>query len=76
MKPVAVLVTRLEDKKVLKNREFVCRLFFVDWHQISLGVSIDLLMPNIELHIPFGFFKFGFEPAPWKSDPNYPMVQK
>jgi hypothetical protein len=53
--------------KMNKNRRFVCKFHFVDWHQISFGLSIDLLSPNLEIHLPFGFIKLGWE---------YPLIFK
>lgn len=29
------------------------------WAHISLGVHVSLEDPNLELHVPFGFFRFG-----------------
>lgn len=43
------------------RRRSVCCLHFVDWWQISFGVSVDFRSPNFELHLPFCFFKVGWE---------------
>ena len=42
------------------NRKFVCYFHFVGFSNLSLGVSISLTSPNIELHVPFGFFRVGW----------------
>ncbi len=46
------------------KRSFVAYFFFVSWSAFSLGIHIDAKCPNIELHIPFGFFKVGWEIFP------------
>ena len=38
---------------------WVCYFWFVSWTDISVGASVNLRGPHIELHVPFGFFKFG-----------------
>ncbi len=47
-------------KKLIKERKFVAYFKFVSWSDFSLGFSINLSLPNIELHIPFGFIKIGW----------------
>ena len=42
------------------KRQFVAYFYFVGWSNISAGISISLYQPNIEIHIPFGFFRIGF----------------
>jgi hypothetical protein len=44
-------------------RQFVAYFHFIGWHLISLGVSVDLRSPNIEIHLPGGFVRVG-----WKAD--------
>lgn len=41
------------------DRKFVCYFFFSGWSDISLGLSISIIQSNIEIHVPFGFFKIG-----------------
>ena len=43
-----------------KKREFVCYWWFVGWDCFSLGFHISLMSPNIEIHLPFGFFRIGW----------------
>jgi len=45
-------------------RKFVCYFHFVSWTCISLGLHADIFLPNIEIHIPFGFIRFGYQ---WTS---------
>ena len=40
--------------------QFKILFHFVSWFDISLGVSINIIKPNIEIHLPFGFFKIGW----------------
>ena len=41
-------------------KHFACYFYFVDWDCISLGGHICLSMPNIEIHLPFGFIRIGW----------------
>lgn len=56
-----------------RSRHFVCYWWFVSWHALSLGVSLHLGAPNIEIHLPFGFLRIGRELPPvdlvvWGAD--------
>lgn len=42
------------------HRKWICHWHFVSWSSISLGLSFDWWQPNIEIHLPFGFIRFGF----------------
>jgi len=42
-------------------RRFVCYFFFVGWDCISFGLHVSFSRPNIEIHLPFGFFRIGWE---------------
>jgi len=44
-----------------EQRYFAFYYWFVGWHHLSFGFHVDLKSPNIEIHLPFGFLKFGFE---------------
>ena len=50
--------------KTLWKRKFVAHWWFVGWEQISFGITIDFFSPNIELHLPFGFFRLGWQCVP------------
>lgn len=39
--------------------EWACYFWFVGWDCISIGFHVCLSAPNIEIHVPFGFIKFG-----------------
>ena len=50
------------------RRQFIIYFFFVGWENISLGITVCLSFPNIELHIPFGFIRIG-----WVSKTTKPI---
>lgn len=43
-----------------ERRQFVAYFYFVGWDCINLGVSVCVSLPNIEIHLPFGFLRVGF----------------
>lgn len=43
------------------RRRFVAYFFFVGWDCLSFGVHVALLCPNIEIHLPFGFIRIGWQ---------------
>lgn len=34
-------------------------LWFTGWSQISLGLTVDVIRPNMEIHLPFCFIRIG-----------------
>jgi len=40
---------------------FVCFFWFNSWDHVSLGFHICFSQPNIEIHLPFGFVKIGWD---------------
>lgn len=48
-------------QKSLINRKFVFYFYWINILIISFGISIDFASPNIEIHLPFGFIKIGWE---------------
>lgn len=44
-------------------KRFVAYFHFIGWDHIQLGFHICLSLPNIEVHVPFGFIRIG-----WVSD--------
>jgi hypothetical protein len=56
-----VYFTYIDDSDVERERRFVCRFHFVGWWAFSLGFHISVKHPNIELHVPFGLFKIGWD---------------
>ncbi len=45
----------------IENRKVVCYFHFTGFSDLSLGISISTIQPNIELHVPFGFFRIGWQ---------------
>jgi hypothetical protein len=43
------------------ERKFVVFWWFVGWDCVQVGFHVCALKPNIEIHVPFGFFKIGWE---------------
>jgi hypothetical protein len=41
--------------------KFVCYFYFVSWKCLSVGVSVCLKPLNVELHLPFGFIRVGWD---------------
>jgi len=48
-------------KSLPKKRRFVGYFWFVGWTAISVGFHVCLRSPNIEIHVPFGFFRIGWK---------------
>ncbi len=42
------------------KRKFCAYFWFNGWSNINLGITISLYCPNIEIHVPFGFFRIGW----------------
>jgi hypothetical protein len=40
---------------------------FVSFYHLSLGFHVDLSIPNIEFHVPFGFLRIGITYSPDKK---------
>lgn len=43
------------------NRGWIFHFHFVGWLNIQLGIHINFEMQNIEIHLPFCFFRIGKE---------------
>jgi len=46
--------------QLTEEKRFEIFYKFIDWHCWSLGVHIDPLAPRIELHIPTGWIRIGW----------------
>ena len=53
------------------DRQFVYYFHFTGWTDISLGISISFLLPNIEFHVPFGFFRIGWDGVKLYEEEEY-----
>lgn len=42
------------------NKRFVA-YFYCNGVDLSLGISVNFKHPNIEIHVPFGFFRLGWQ---------------
>lgn len=45
----------------ISQRKFVASFTFLGLENISLGISINVKHPNIELHLPFCFMRLGWQ---------------
>ena len=45
------------------NREFIFLFYVTSFYHLSLGFHLDLASPNIEVHLPFSFIRFGWSGA-------------
>ena len=43
------------------EKKFVCYFYLVSWKVISFGFHVCFKNPNIEIHLPFGFIRMGWE---------------
>lgn len=43
-----------------QTRQFIAFFHFVSWAHFSLGIHIDFSSPNIEIHMPIGFIRLGW----------------
>lgn len=41
-------------------KRFVCYAFRHGWDNISCGVSVNVRLPNIEIHLPVVFLRIGW----------------
>ncbi len=41
--------------------KYLCYFYFITWQHISLGLHVHLGAPNIEIHLPFGFIRVGWQ---------------
>lgn len=57
---------------ILKRRA-CCYFHFVKWSCFSLGFHVDVAVPNIELHLPFGFIRIGWEMKYFHRDTGLPV---
>lgn len=55
--------------------KFVMFYYFVAWHCISFGISFDFKSPNIEIYLPFGFIRIGWNISTGTKPINYLQCQ-
>lgn len=44
-----------------QNRQFIAMFHWNGWAYLNFGISFHLTKPNMEVHIPGGFFRIGWE---------------
>ncbi|MEK6829490.1 MAG: hypothetical protein AABY15_05135 [Nanoarchaeota archaeon] len=49
----------MKDIIIEVKKYWIFAFFFQTFRYLNLGIHIDLTYPNIEIHVPFGFFKIG-----------------
>jgi hypothetical protein len=49
------------------TRKFVAWFHFIDLWCWSVGIHVDFWNPFLELHVPFGFFRVGWESGPTEA---------
>ena len=54
----------------MNKKYFVAYYYFASWSFLSLGISICVTSPNIEIHLPFGFIRIGWSYT-HKSDKKF-----
>ena len=45
----------------MKKNRFKIQFHFINFYNISFGINICLNRPNVELHLPFGFLRIGWQ---------------
>ena len=55
---------KLDFKAMGWKRKFVIQCHFLGWSHVQLGFHVCLSIPNMELHVPFGFVRIGWV---WRS---------
>jgi hypothetical protein len=50
----------MKNEEILAYR-YSCYFYFIGWWNWSLGFHINPSIPNIEIHLPFGFIRIGRE---------------
>ena len=48
-------------------KKFVFYFYFVGWSCFSFGFHVYISIPNIELHLPFGFIRIGWMWTPGEN---------
>ena len=45
---------------VKSKRGFVAYFHYTGWENMQLGISLNVKIPNLEVHIPCGFVRIGW----------------
>jgi len=66
-----MMVFGLDNDTYDGRRHFSAYFHFTGWSQISIGAHIDVSMPNVEIHLPFGFLRVG-----WVFNPSLDEIPR
>ncbi len=58
------------------RRRFVAYFYFVGWDCISLGAHVCPSLPNIEIHLPFGFVRIGWVKYGGRLAINHEQIER
>jgi hypothetical protein len=58
------------------DRKFVCYLHSSGLDNISLGIHVNWLLPNIEIHLPFCFIRIGWQGCYRPDSPHLTIGKK
>jgi hypothetical protein len=50
----------MSNERLVTARWFVAIWHFNGWNHLSLGLHVDPMLPNLEIHLPFGFARVGW----------------
>jgi len=48
----------------MKREKHFVAYFYCNGTDFSLGISLHFAQPNLEIHVPFGFFRIGWTSGP------------
>jgi len=48
------------DPEMTYERKFVCYFHHTGFNNVSIGISVDFRKLNLEIHLPFGFLRIGW----------------
>ena len=65
-------------KKGNVKKGFKAYYHVTGWYPINLGLNIDFQSPNVEIHIPFGFIRLGWDTIPkgFHSEGNNKFINR
>jgi len=53
------------DTNIKGTKKYFKAYYYLNgWYPINLGIHVDFAKPNIEIHVPFGFFRIGWDINP------------
>ena len=58
------------------EKAFVAYFYFVGWDCISAGLHVCVGLPNVEIHLPFGFIRIGWVERPIEKPYGYEVCAR